>query len=238
MKKAALLLRALHSQHKSVEYFACDVDVSALKRGVSKLRAYFADSGLSTKIHGLLGTYEDCAAWLDSEPGTTSTSLVWFGNSMANFTPQEASKYIQGFLSSGSTMIVALDGSQDQKEIADSYEGQPNRDFILNGLSHANQILGEAVFAVDDWGFLGMWNTDTYMHESFYVARQDLSVDVCGEVYHFEMGETMRSIRSGKWPRQKVMEICKDAGGRVTKCWMNQEQSYGKSTPCDKDSIH
>jgi EasF-like predicted methyltransferase len=227
MKKTELLLHTLQGQQKRVEYFACDVDESALRRGISELRARFEGSSPYITIHGLLGTYEDCAAWLKLKSGALPTLLIWLGNSMANFTPEQASKYVQSFLSSGSSMIIALDGCQDQREIAESYEGQCNREFILNGFSNANQILDDDVFAVNDWGFEGKWNPDLCMHESFYVAQRDLTVNACGETYRFKSGETMRSIRSGKWPRAKVLEICNNAGGRVKELWMNENQSYG-----------
>lgn len=146
---------------------------------------------------------------------------------MANFTPHEASEYIRSFLSSGSSLIVGLDGSQDLREIAQSYEAQSNRDFVLNGLVHANELLGTDAFDVNDWEFMGKWNPELWMHEAFYVSRKDLTVSIAGEKYHFKRGETMRSIRSGKWPKGKVLDICKNAGGSVIESWMNDNESYG-----------
>ncbi|OCK74422.1 hypothetical protein K432DRAFT_339000 [Lepidopterella palustris CBS 459.81] len=227
MKKTALILHTLQAQHKHVQYFACDVDRSALRRCIRELQKLFPAKSSNIKIQGLLGTYEDCAAWLKCNKSNSHTSLMWLGNSMANFTPREASEYIRSFLSSGSSMIIALDGCQDQEQIARSYEGQCNREFVLNGLPHANQLLGTNAFDINDWEFVGRWNSKLWMHESFYVARKDLALTVCGETYHFRMGETIRSIRSGKWPKMKVMEICREAGGKVMDSWMNCEETYG-----------
>lgn len=192
----------------------------------------FLSTASNIRIKGLLGTYEDCAAWLkcNSNNSNSHTSLMWLGNSIANFPPQEASEHIRSFLSSGASMIIAVDGCQDQEQIARSYEGESNREFVLNGLSHANELLGTKAFDVDDWGFVGAWNEKVWMHESFYVAKRDLELTVCGEWYHFGNGDTMRSIRSGKWPKAKVTEICRDAGGVVVESWLNREESYGEST--------
>lgn len=229
MKKTALILQALQAQKKHVQYFACDVDRSALRRGIRGLQAMFSVTSSDIKIQGLLGTYEDCAAWLKCNHSNSHTSLLWLGNSLANFSPQEASEYIRSFISSGSSMIIGLDGCQDQEEISRAYEGQCNQEFILNGLPHANQLLGTNVFNVNDWEYVGRWNSELWMHESLYAARKDLTLTVCGETFHFRKGETMRSIRSGKWPKMKVMEICRDAGGNVMDSWMSRDASYGNS---------
>ena len=229
MKKTALILHALELQNKQIYYIACDVDRTALRRCIRDIQTMFPPSTSNIKIQGLLGTYEDCTVWLEQNKGQGHTSLMWLGNSLANFTPKQASEYIRGFLSTGSSMIVALDGCQDQEQIARSYEGPSNREFVLNGMPHANELLGANVFNVNHWGFRGQWNPELWMHESFYVAERDLSVNVCGENFRFRKGEKMRSIRSGKWPKLKVMDICKEAGGKVMECWTNPEDSYGIS---------
>ncbi|KAK2592654.1 hypothetical protein QQS21_009653 [Conoideocrella luteorostrata] len=228
MKKTALILQTLQAQHKSVYYVACDVDRVALRRCIRELQSIFPAHKSNIKIQGLVGTYEDCAAWLACDSSNAQmTTLLWLGNSMANFTPHEASEYIHSFLRTGSSMIVGLDGSEDQDEIARSYEAQTNREFVLNGLDHANELLDTAAFDVDHWDFMGRWNPSVWMHEAFYVAKKDLTVHIAGAEYHFHRGETMRSIRSGKWPKMKVMDICNDAGGQLIDSWMNQQNSYG-----------
>ena len=229
MKKTALILSTLQSQDKYIHYIACDVDRSALRRCIRDLQTVFPASSSNIKIQGLHATYEDCAAWLKRNEGSGHTSLIWLGNSMANFTPPEASEYIRSFLGAGSSMIVALDGCQDQEQIARSYEGQSNREFVLNGLPHANELLGANVFDIEDWGFRGRWNPELWMHESFYAAERDLTLTICGETFNFRKDEKMRSIRSGKWPKPKVVDICREAGGKIIEWWMNPEESYGKS---------
>lgn len=229
MKKTALILQVLQAQHKHVEYIGCDIDRSALRRYLHELQSMFPTTSSTIKIQGLLGTYEDCAVWLNQNNSGFRTTLMWLGNSIANFTPHEASDYIRSFLSSDSSMIIGLDGCQDQAQIARSYEGLCNRKFVLNGLLHVNQLLGTNAFDLNDWEFIGRWNSQLWMHESFYVAQKDLTLTVCGERYDVKKGETMRSIRSGKWPKAKVNEICREAGGIITDSWINREESYGKS---------
>lgn len=230
MKKTVLFLETLQAQNKHVHYIACDVDRAALRRCVRHLQELFPAATSNIKITGLLGTYEDCAAWLNRNRGTAGTTLIWLGNSMANFSPPEASEYIRSFLSAGSSMIVALDGCRDQAQIAASYGGPANKAFVLNGLPHANELLGSNVFVLEDWGFLGEWNPKLWMHESFYVAQKDMTLEIEGETFNIKKGDKMRSIRSGKWPKPKVAEICAEAGGKLVEWWTNPEESYGMSS--------
>ncbi|CAH0020816.1 unnamed protein product [Clonostachys rhizophaga] len=227
MKKTAFFLQALQAQGKYVEYYACDVDQESLRKSLLELQCVLSSASSTIKLHGLLGTYEDCAAWLKGHESSSHTYVFWLGNSIANFTPSEAAEYTRAFLSNTVSMIVGLDGSQDQREIALSYEGPSNREFVLQGLTHANQLLNTEVFNLDDWGFAGSWNPAVWMHESYYIAYKDLSISVYGEIYEFKRGDKLRSIRSGKWPQGKAIEICEEAGGILTKAWMNQEKSYG-----------
>jgi EasF-like predicted methyltransferase len=239
MKKTVLILQALQSQQKHVHYIACDVDAVGLRRYLQELQIIFPAATSTIRIQGLIGTYEDYAAWLkyNTNPKNCYTFLMWLGNSIANFTPQEASDYIRNFLGEGSSMIVGIDGCKNQQEIALSYEGECNRKFILNGLLHANQLLGTKAFDIDDWEIVGRWNAEVWMHESFYVARKDLAVNLGDEKFCFRKGDRMMSIRSGKWPKKKVVEICGNAGGRVAENWMNSNKSYGELIPTHFCSI-
>lgn len=234
MKKTALILRTIQSQRKSITYIACDVDRVALRRGIRYLQSLFPPtSSGGIRIQGLVATYEDCASWLQHSPSPNGngsrTTLMWLGNSMANYTTSDAASYIRAFLSTGASLIVAVDGSKDQSEIARAYEGPANQKFVMNGLAHANELLGAQVFDPRDWGFRGRWNQNTWMHESFYVAERDLVVTVRGERFKFRKGDVMRSIRSGKWPRSKMVSVCEEAGGVVVDCWVDEKESYGMS---------
>jgi EasF-like predicted methyltransferase len=230
MRKTALVLQALQSQQKHVHYIACDVDAISLRRSLQELQFIFPASASTINIQGFLGTYEDCAAWLklNKIKKNRHTFLMWLGNSIANFPPQEASNYIRSFLGEASSMIVGIDGCENQQEIALSYEGECNRNFILNGLLHANKLLGTEAFHIEDWDVMGRWNGEVWMHESSYVARKDLTVNLGDEEFHFRKGDKMMSIRSGKWPKKKVLEICRNASGRVAEHWTNSNESYGK----------
>ncbi|KAL3421183.1 Ergothioneine biosynthesis protein 1-like protein 1 [Phlyctema vagabunda] len=229
MRKTALILRTLEEQGKEIEYFALDVARAALKASLRELALLFP-APTKIKLRGLLGTYEDCASWLRWNESTTKTSLLWLGNSIANFKPVEAAALLANFFPSGRqtpTMIIGVDGCQDQSQIMKSYENENSAKFVLNGLKHANNLLGAEVFRSSDWGFAARWNSRTMMHESFYIAEKDIILKIEGETFHCRKGECVKAIMSGKWPLRKVSATCKKAGVQVLDSWMNEEQSYG-----------
>jgi EasF-like predicted methyltransferase len=230
MRKTALILRTLEDQGKEIEYFALDVARPALRASLRELALLFPLHS-KIKLQGLLGTYEDCATWLKCNGSMSKTSILWLGNSIANFHPAEASTLLASFFHSGRrapTMIIGVDGCQDQSQIAKAYENENSAKFVLNGLTHANHLLGAEVFSPSDWGFTARWDAKTMMHESFYVAKRDIAPRITGETFRFKKDELVKAIISGKWPAKQVSATCKNAGVRVMDSWLNEDQSYGK----------
>ncbi|THC87125.1 hypothetical protein EYZ11_013428 [Aspergillus tanneri] len=126
-------------------------------------------------------------------------------------------------------MIIAVDGCQSVDQILNAYD-MPNklsREFVFNGLSHANEILGSEVLNPQHWTFVGKWNPLKSMHESFYVAKREMTLDIGDNRFHVGAGEKVRAITSGKWPKAKVASICQAAGIKVLKDWSDEEGSYG-----------
>ncbi|KAJ5930331.1 N-methyltransferase [Penicillium verhagenii] len=233
MRKTAFLLRNLEMQHKHVEYFALDVSHSSLRSSIRELLELFPWNPM-TKIQGLLGTYEDCISWLHSQGDQKSpVTLLWLGNSIANFTSSEASDLIARFFTAGQAssvpvqMIAGIDGCQSEDEIVESYESEKSSDFVLNGLEYANSLLGTETFLAEDWGFCGEWNMKKSMHESFYVAQRKIYLEIEEEQFQFRPGERVRAIQSGKWPQDKVSDICAAAKTSIVNTWSNQDGSYG-----------
>ncbi|EIT80983.1 histidine-specific methyltransferase [Aspergillus flavus] len=239
LQKTVSVLRCLEQSRKHVEYCALDVSHAALQASITELKAQLPFASYVT-IRGLLGTYNDCASWLKQSGATVRTTFLWLGNSIANFEPEDATSILADFLqtkvspSHSPQMIIAVDGCQDVEQILEAYD-MPNKlsqKFVFNGLSHANQILGSEVFRPQHWTFEGKWNPVKSMHESFYVAKKPMSLDIGNERFHVHAGEKIRAITSGKWPKDKVTSICQSAGIKVLKGWTDEEGSYGLYLLC------
>jgi tRNA-specific adenosine deaminase 2 len=101
-----------------------------------------------------------------------------------------------------------------------------SRFFVLNGLSHADQILGAEVFDPEDWAFGGQWSEEKSMHESFYVAKKAMTLEAGKETFSIKQGDRIRAITSGKWTKRTVAEICRKADIEMVQSWVDHE--YGE----------
>lgn len=98
--------------------------------------------------------------------------------------------------------------------------------FILNGLQHANELLGEPVFRLEDWKVIGeyVYDSEGGRHRASYSPVRDTVV----------MGETIKAherirveqsfkysgrARDGLWKAGNLLE---------TDRWMTNDEGYGK----------
>jgi EasF-like predicted methyltransferase len=165
---------------KSVEYLALDVSLDELQRTFSKipLKGY-----TYVKCRGLHGTYDDALAWLlKPENRHNPTCILSMGSSIGNFTRREAADFLRGFskvLGPSDSMLIGLDSCKDPDKVFKAYNDSKGitRKFYLNGLSHANSILGFEAFKPEDWDVIGMYNEASGCHEAYYSPQKDISLD-------------------------------------------------------------
>ncbi|KAK6860297.1 N-methyltransferase [Apiospora arundinis] len=122
-RKTQFILAHFCKQQKPIQYFALDVSHQSLTESLTGLRISLQDAPM-VSITGLLGTYDDCVAWLAAcgannmgSNGSsdlnglrggvdgringellTSLTILWLGNSIANLETQaEASTFLSRF---------------------------------------------------------------------------------------------------------------------------------------------
>ncbi|KAI4215118.1 MAG: hypothetical protein LQ351_002433 [Letrouitia transgressa] len=237
LRKTTILLKAIARQKKQVSYYALDLSKSELDRSLLQLARALGSSPY-IRCHGLLGSYDDAALWIQKNHGMTSRPLyyLWMGNSIANYPPQAAISLLTrlGNVSLSTrnprpSFIIAVDGCRDVHTIDRAYnikEGQ-SRNFILNGLKHVNALAKQEVFRDADWGFKGMYDDVDRCYQSFYVAQKDVVVPFAGKNFHVAQGETIHAINSWKWDVEQVKLICGDADLKCSKTWQHSQLGYG-----------
>ncbi len=98
--------------------------------------------------------------------------------------------------------------------------------FLLNGLRHANGILGEEAFKLDDWKVIGeyVYDAEGGRHQAFYAPKHDVVV----------MGETIKATelvqveQSLKYSTQGRRHLWNSAGLTEVDCWMTEDGEYGE----------
>lgn len=224
-----ILLGALESAKKKVQYYALDLSKPELQRTLAALPTHWE----YVEYHGLLGTYDDGLDWLqrpelDQQP-------VWvlsLGSSIGNFNRQEAASFLKGFvntLRSTDAMIIGLDACQNRDKVYHAYNDREGKthEFILNGLLHANRLLGKDVFKVGDWEVIGEYDEVAGRHHAFYSPLKDLVIDGI----YIAAGEKVRVEESYKYSSSQSDELWRQAGLVEQTCFTNSSNDYRKPHP-------
>ncbi|MCJ1469620.1 hypothetical protein MMC07_008255 [Pseudocyphellaria aurata] len=211
LRKVAVLLQALEKIGQDVDYYALDLSESELRRTLSIV----AQEGYRhVKCQGLHGTYEDGLIWLKRPEILEKPSCVLFlGSTIGNFAPAEAAGFLKGFsdvLGPKGRMIVGLDACQERDKVCHAYNDKEGktREFYLNGLAHANTLLGRKTFEVDKWDIVGTYDEVAGRHRAFYVPATDAAVDGVW----VKAGEKILFEESYKYSRPQSTELWQTSG--------------------------
>ncbi|KAL9597119.1 MAG: hypothetical protein Q9219_005341 [cf. Caloplaca sp. 3 TL-2023] len=224
LRKVAILLNALESAKKKVEYYALDLSQPELQRTLSAVPKHWE----YVQCRGLLGTYDDALEWLQRPELEKQTKwILSLGSSLGNFGRPEAASFLQGFanvLRSSDVMLVGLDACQDHEKVYHAYNDREGKthEFILNGLLHANRLLGKDVFKPGDWKVIGEYDQSAGRHQAFYCPTKDLVID---GVY-LVAGEMIRVEESYKYSNTQSQGLWRQAGLLQRSCFGNRSNDY------------
>lgn len=236
IQKTCFILSAVRKQYKSLKYYALDCSSAELSRSLTHLeRTFLLGSGI--ECHGLLGDYEDGLSWLSeySQNCPGPTTVLWLGNSIGNFSSNEAVAFLtqcrQRYENPDLQFLLGVDGCRDMAEIERCYD--PDRpetqEFLFNGLDRANYVLAKSCFNKRDWGCQGSFDRTDNTWKQFYVAKKDLVLNAAGTSVSVAKDERILAIRSAKWSQLEVETIAERAGFQMSRCWLNEDVSYGKT---------
>ncbi|KAL8830323.1 MAG: hypothetical protein Q9170_005780 [Blastenia crenularia] len=224
LRKVEILLDALESAKKEVQYYALDLSEPELERTLSAVPKHWE----YVRCRGLLGTYDDALDWLQRpELKQRPKWILSIGSSIGNFGRQEAASFLQRFantLQSTDVLFIGLDACQDPDKVYHAYndtEGKTH-EFILNGLLHANRLLRKNIFKLGDWKVIGEYDTAAGRHQAFYSPLKDLVID---GVY-ITAGERVRVEESYKYSSLQSDELWRNAGLAQRKCFGNRSNDY------------
>jgi uncharacterized SAM-dependent methyltransferase len=240
LQKTGQLLRALEKQGKSIRYYALDVSLEGLTSSVIELDKEL-NKPCSVEIIGLWGTYDDCVSWISSPSGqdpvgNSTITFLWMGNSISNMdNPSDASALLSQFKQASEAasrrcqFLIAADACENAEIVQTAYDCQTPalQAFILNGLSHVNELMGQTLFHLEDWSCESEFVPEQSQLEVYYIPRRDVMVDGGdGATYHFSKGQRIRAIRSGKWGRKLMFEVASAAGLQMNHAWGDSAGLY------------
>ncbi|KAK7538111.1 histidine-specific methyltransferase [Phyllosticta citribraziliensis] len=226
LRKVNIILQALERQGKDVDYYALDLDVAELQRTLAEVPS---QSFKHVKCFGLHATYDDGLEWLKRpEIASRPKTVLWMGSSIGNFKREECPGFLRsvaGSLQEGDTLLIGIDSCLEPKKVHRAYndsEGVTHQ-FYLNGLEHANRLLGTQAFKPGEWKVVGEFDSLNGRHQAFVVPLKDVVVD---DVL-IKAGEKVRIEESYKFSPGDIRRLFDDANLAQGARWMNQKGDYG-----------
>jgi uncharacterized SAM-dependent methyltransferase len=101
----------------------------------------------------------------------------------------------------------------------------------MNGLAHANELLGYEAFEPTDWRATGEYDSVGERHRAFVIPQKDLQI----EGVSLKAGEKIRIEESYKYSHDQALHLFTEAGVVEGARYTNSEASYGKMCPTFPD---
>ncbi|KAJ3566531.1 hypothetical protein NPX13_g7096 [Xylaria arbuscula] len=226
LRKICLLLQAFEESGKEIDYYALDLSEKELFRTLAQVPKF-----QNVRCHGLLGTYDDGREWLMSPSHLARRKcILHLGSSIGNFSPSDAAFFLRGFadiLQPQDSLLIGVDSCMDPSKVYHAYNDQEGitHKFILNGLQHANEVLGEPAFQLEDWEVIGEYVHDRKggRHQAFYSPKRDTVV--LGDVV--KVHERIQVEQSFKYSKDDCDALWKAAGVLEADKWMTGDKTYG-----------
>lgn len=171
--------------------------------------------------------------WLQSS-AAKSRCILWLGSSAGNFNLEGVAGFLRTWaadaLRAGShdSMLIGLDGCKDGEKVLLAYNDPQGltRDFILNGLWNANEVLGTSYFVPGEWGYVGEWNAEEGRHQAYYEALRDIAFT--GELAGVTVakGERINVEYSYKFDTAESRQLWSQSGLMEGAQWGNPAGDY------------
>lgn len=226
--KTRLLLDSYQKIADDCRYLPIDISGGILKTSVLQLQQQYPDFS----IQGLLGTYEQALAHLESN--SLRTRMIFFlGSSMGNFTPQESDLFLSQIAHAfkpGDYFLLGID-LQKPKEILElAYNDSQGvtAAFNLNMLSHLN------------WRFQGNFDLNFFTHQAIYNQADAqiemylhcqenhwVSLDILNLKVSFQAGESILTEISRKFDLAIIQKQLAAQGLITLKTWTDPQEWFG-----------
>ena len=202
-----------------------DVNLSELERTLADVPTY-----KYVECLGLLGTYDDGFEWLKNSQVSQKRKIVMtLGSSIGNFLRQDAMSFIKSCAEAagqGGYVLVAIDSCLEKERVYHAYNDHHDvtHKFTLNGLKHANTLLGKAEFDLDMWQAAGRYDDERRCHQAFVTPKNDTTVLGTS----IKAGEMIRIEESYKYSDFDISLLWEQAGVKQSNHWTNERGDYGK----------
>jgi dimethylhistidine N-methyltransferase len=222
--KIRLLLSALN---QPTAYVPVDISRQQLLSATSDLAADFPN----LRIAPVCADYTQPFA-LPAIRGRISRKTAGFfpGSTIGNFTPEEATRFLQlthRLLGPSSMMIVGVDIPKDERVLHAAYNDSAGvtAAFNLNLLHRINRELN-ATFDIEHFVHDARWNEAHSRVEMHLVSTRKQTVEISGRRFTFAEGETIHTENSHKYSLDHFRSLASAAGYTPIEAWRDEQELF------------
>jgi dimethylhistidine N-methyltransferase len=175
--------------------------------------------------------YNDSSFKIPSTANHVSHRVVYYpGSTIGNFHPADAVAFlarIRNVVGTGGGLVLGVDLKKDPAVLHRAYNDSAGvtAEFNLNILRRINREL-DGDFRLDRWRHRAIYNGEAGRIELHLVSLEDQEVQVDGETFEFDAGETIWTESSYKYSVDEFAEIAGKAGFDVTSVWTDADDLF------------
>ncbi len=219
--KIRLLLNAL----QPAAYMPIDI----CKAHLLKSAHILANDYPNLDIHATCADYSD-HFHLPYDPNDKPKAVFFPGSSIGNFDPPQAQNLLQrvaDFLGSGSTLLIGVDLKKDQERLNAAYNDAAGvtAAFNFNLLTRINQELN-ADFDLSRFNHHAFYNEQQGRIEMHLVSQVSHEVQVDGQRFQFEEGESIHTENSYKYTVTQFQNLASEVGFQPIQVWSDSDALF------------
>lgn len=167
---------------------------------------------------------------IDNLPAQKNKILGFFpGSTIGNFSPPQATALlsnVRNLTGAGSWLLIGVDMTQNHAALKAGYDDAQGvtAEFNLNLLRRVNEQLG-ANFDLSTFSHEAPFNAIESRVEMHLRSSKRQAVNVLGETFYFNEGETIHTENSYKYSQDKFLSIAEAAGWKYVKVWADDTVS-------------
>jgi dimethylhistidine N-methyltransferase len=177
---------------------------------------------------------------LPEEVRAASNRVAYFpGSTIGNFVRAEARAFLERLrplMGSGGGLLIGVDLKKDPAVLERAYDDAAGvtAAFNLNILDRINREL-DGAFDLNAFRHRAIYNPEAGRVEMHIESLGDQEVDVGGETFAFEAGETIWTECSHKYTLEEFADLASEAGLEVRQVWTDADNLFSVQFLCNTD---
>ena len=222
LRKVRLLLDAMD---RPARYLPIDISGEHLARSAAQLQRDYP--GLD--VLPVVADYTQRLLLPAALPGAGRRVGFFPGSTIGNFTPAEALHFLQvaGQVLQGGALLLGADLVKEPSVLHAAYNDAQGvtAAFNLNLLARANRELGTR-FVLEQFAHSAFYNAPQQRIEMHLVSRRRQKVELGGECYELEEGESLHTENSYKFTIDSLRALAMRAGFRPGPVWTDENRLF------------